>query len=191
MQAPNIVVLWMPEGAQWANLCHIQPYGFISSYTLDLWISFLFVSESQQGPRQTIRSHARTLKPPQIKKKWQSARAAFFLNVRRYFVCIYAILSRMQDFSRLRRFLRHYHWFIFSNFQWFGHIFFLTTSDTLPLDHTGCPIRQTKWQDCQHFKVVQRGPKGSKMVNLDVFDHLGPFWARLDPFGPFQNPFPK
>ena len=24
------------------------------------------------------------------------------------------------------------------------------------------------WQACQRFKVVQRGPKGSKMVNLDV-----------------------
>ena len=35
------------------------------------------------------------------------------------------------------------------------------------------------WQACQHSKVV---PKGSKMVNLDVFDHLGPFWASLDPF---------
>ena len=31
------------------------------------------------------------------------------------------------------------------------------------------------------------GPKGSKMVNLDVCDHLGPFWARQDPFGPFQT----
>ena len=30
-------------------------------------------------------------------------------------------------------------------------------------------------------------PKGSEMVNPDVFDHLGPFWARLDPFGPFQT----
>ena len=42
-------------------------------------------------------------------------------------------------------------------------------------------------QACQHSKVVQRGPKGSEMVNLDVFDHLGPFWARLDPFEPFQT----
>ena len=33
----------------------------------------------------------------------------------------------------------------------------------------------------------QRGPKGSEMVNLDVFDHLGPVWAGLDPFGPFQR----
>ena len=42
------------------------------------------------------------------------------------------------------------------------------------------------WQACQHSKVVQKGPKGTKMVNLSVFDHLGPFWAHLDPFGPFQ-----
>ena len=32
-----------------------------------------------------------------------------------------------------------------------------------------------------------RGPKETKMVNLSVFDHLGPFWAPLDPFGPFQT----
>ena len=25
------------------------------------------------------------------------------------------------------------------------------------------------------------------MVNVDVFDHLGPIWARLDPFGPFRT----
>ena len=43
------------------------------------------------------------------------------------------------------------------------------------------------WQACQRSKVVQKGPKGSKMVNLSVFDHLGPFWAHLDPFGPFQT----
>ena len=40
------------------------------------------------------------------------------------------------------------------------------------------------WQACQHSKVVQRGPKGFKMINLDVFDNLGPFWAHLDTFGP-------
>ena len=39
----------------------------------------------------------------------------------------------------------------------------------------------------KHGSLVQRGPKGSEMVNLDVFDHLGPIWARLDPFGPFQT----
>jgi hypothetical protein len=43
------------------------------------------------------------------------------------------------------------------------------------------------WQACQRFKVVQKGLKGTKMVNLSVFDHLGPFWANLDPFGPFQT----
>ena len=36
------------------------------------------------------------------------------------------------------------------------------------------------WQACQNSKVVQRGLKGSEMVNPDVFDHLGPF-------GPFQT----
>ena len=25
------------------------------------------------------------------------------------------------------------------------------------------------------------------MVNLDVFDHSGPFWARLDPYGPLET----
>ena len=43
------------------------------------------------------------------------------------------------------------------------------------------------WQACQRSKVVQKGPKGIKMVNLSVFDHLGPFWAPLGPFGPFQT----
>ena len=47
-------------------------------------------------------------------------------------------------------------------------------------------IGQT-WQACQRSKVVQKGPKGTKMVNLSVFDHLGPFWVHLDPFGPFQT----
>ena len=44
-----------------------------------------------------------------------------------------------------------------------------------------------KWQARQRPKVVQKGPKGPKMVNLSVIDHLGPFWAHLDPFGPFQT----
>ena len=43
------------------------------------------------------------------------------------------------------------------------------------------------WQACQRSKVVQKGPKGTKMVNLSVFDHLGPFWAHRDLFGPFQT----
>ena len=35
--------------------------------------------------------------------------------------------------------------------------------------------------------TFQRGPKWSEMVNLDVFDNLGPIWAHLDTFGPFQT----
>merc|ERR1711894_826855 len=46
----------------------------------------------------------------------------------------------------------------------------------------GRPVSVPKWS-----KRVQKGPKGTKMVNLSVFDHLGPFWAHLDPFGPFQT----
>ena len=38
------------------------------------------------------------------------------------------------------------------------------------------------WQACQHSKVVQKGPKGTKMVNLSVFDHQETFWALLDHF---------
>ena len=37
------------------------------------------------------------------------------------------------------------------------------------------------------LSMFQSGPKGSKMVNLDVFDNLGPFWAHMDTFGPFQT----
>ena len=39
------------------------------------------------------------------------------------------------------------------------------------------------WQACQLSKVVQNGLKGTNMVNLSVFDQLGPFgpiWALLD-----------
>ena len=43
------------------------------------------------------------------------------------------------------------------------------------------------WQACQHPKGVQRGPKGSEMVNLDVFVNFVPFWAHLDTFGPFKT----
>ena len=39
----------------------------------------------------------------------------------------------------------------------------------------------------QTWQAYQRGPKGAKMINLSVFDHLEPFWAHLDPFGPFQT----
>ena len=45
------------------------------------------------------------------------------------------------------------------------------------------------WQACQLVKVAQKGPKGTKMANLSVFDHLGPFWAHLDPYRPFQTRF--
>ena len=38
------------------------------------------------------------------------------------------------------------------------------------------------------FSNFQRGPKGSKIVNQDVFFYdLGPFWAHVDPYGPFQT----
>ena len=37
------------------------------------------------------------------------------------------------------------------------------------------------------LSMLQSGPKGTKMVNLSLFDHLGPFWAHLDPFEPFQT----
>ena len=39
----------------------------------------------------------------------------------------------------------------------------------------GSLVNIPKW-----FKMVE-------MVNLYVFDHLGPFWAHMDPFGPFQT----
>ena len=61
---------------------------------------------------------------------------------------------------------------------------------------TGCPKKGTNktnkngrtWQTCQHSKVIQRGPKGSEMVNLCVFLTIwDPFWAHLDTFGPFQT----
>ena len=38
------------------------------------------------------------------------------------------------------------------------------------------------WQACQRSKVVQKGPKGTKTVNLSAFDHLGPLFG---PYGPF------
>ena len=43
-------------------------------------------------------------------------------------------------------------------------------------------VNAPKWS-----KRVQKGSKGTKMVNLSIFDHLGPFWSHLDPFGPFQT----
>ena len=41
------------------------------------------------------------------------------------------------------------------------------------------------WQACQRSKVVQRGPKGTKMISKGVFDHLWPIRDHMDPFGPF------
>ena len=41
------------------------------------------------------------------------------------------------------------------------------------------------WQACQRSKVVQRGPKGTKMVNqslLNMWDPFGPIWTLLDHF---------
>ena len=60
------------------------------------------------------------------------------------------------------------------------------TGDGPKMDHFGQKNDQTL-QACRRTKVVQKGPKGTKMVNLSLFDHLGPFWAHLDPFGPFQT----
>ena len=39
------------------------------------------------------------------------------------------------------------------------------------------------WQACQCSKVVQKGPNGQP----NCFWPFGPFWAQLDPFGPFQT----
>ena len=30
------------------------------------------------------------------------------------------------------------------------------------------------------LSTLQSGPKGTKMINLRVFDHLGPFWTLMD-----------
>ena len=44
------------------------------------------------------------------------------------------------------------------------------------------------WQACQRLKVVQKGPKRTQMVNLSVFNHLGPLLGTSGPFfGPFQT----
>ena len=37
------------------------------------------------------------------------------------------------------------------------------------------------------LSTFQSGPKGTIMANLSFVDHLGPFWAHLDPFRPFQT----
>ena len=36
----------------------------------------------------------------------------------------------------------------------------------------GLPKNGQTWQACQRSKVVQKGPKVTKMVNVSVFDHL-------------------
>ena len=41
------------------------------------------------------------------------------------------------------------------------------------------------WQACQHSKVVQKGPKGIKMIKVSVLtvrDPFGPIWTLLDHF---------
>ena len=39
---------------------------------------------------------------------------------------------------------------------------------------------------CPGLSTLQIGPKGLKMANIPLIDHLGPFLVHLDPFGPFQ-----
>ena len=48
-------------------------------------------------------------------------------------------------------------------------------------------ILDQNWPNMKGLSMFQNGLKGSKMVNLTVFDHLGPFLAHLDHFGPFQT----
>ena len=62
--------------------------------------------------------------------------------------------------------------------------------------HSDCRVSQKKgtnktykngqtWQPFQHSKVVERGPKGFEMVNLDFFtiwEPFGPVWTLLDHF---------
>ena len=43
-------------------------------------------------------------------------------------------------------------------------------------------ILDQKWPNMAGLSTLQRGPKGTKMVNISLFDHLGP---RLGPSGPF------
>ena len=43
-------------------------------------------------------------------------------------------------------------------------------------------ILDQKWPNMAGLSTLQRGPKGTKMVNLSLFDHLGPC---LGPSGPF------
>ena len=41
-------------------------------------------------------------------------------------------------------------------------------------------ILDQKWPNMAGLSTLQSGPKGTKMVNISVFDHLGP---RLGPSG--------
>ena len=43
------------------------------------------------------------------------------------------------------------------------------------------------WQACQRSKVIQKGRKRTKIVNLSVCDHFAPLWTHRDPFWPFQT----
>ena len=51
----------------------------------------------------------------------------------------------------------------------------------------GWPKNVPFWTKHGRLVNVQSGPKGTKMFNLSVFDHLGPFWAHRDLFGSFQT----
>ena len=52
------------------------------------------------------------------------------------------------------------------------------TGDGLEMVHFGTRI-------AKGLSTFQSGQKGTKMVNPSVFDHFGPFWAYLNPSGPF------
>ena len=43
------------------------------------------------------------------------------------------------------------------------------------------------WQACQRSKVIQKGSKRTKTVNLRVFDHFAPLWTHWDHFWLFQR----
>ena len=49
-------------------------------------------------------------------------------------------------------------------------------------DRPNMSILDQKWPNMAGLSTLQRGPKGTKMVNLSLFDHLG---TLLGPFGPF------
>ena len=41
------------------------------------------------------------------------------------------------------------------------------------------PFQTKKWPNMAGLSTFQSGPKGIKMANLSVFDHLEPFWTLL------------